>query len=48
MKALPRNDRMIKLITVPFPISSLKKFVLRCFERGQDVHMTTISRRLRF
>ena len=48
MKTLPRNDRMMKQITVPFPTSSLKKIRATLLRKGTDVHMTTVFRRLRF
>ena len=47
IKALSRNDWMMKQITAPFPTSSLKKIYTVLLQKVTDVHMTTVSWHLR-
>ena len=47
-QTFPRDDLMIKRIAVRSPKSSLKKNCAALLGKGTDVHITTVSRRLRF
>ena len=47
-KTSPRDDLTIKRIAVRSPTSSLKKIRAALLGKGTDVHITTVSRRLRF